>query len=307
MRIIFAGTPEFAVPSLISLAQHQTIVAIYTQPDRPAGRRRQLAMSAVKQQAIALGLPIEQPQSLNNATVLARMGAYQPDLMIVVAYGLILPAAVLAIPRYGCWNVHASLLPRWRGAAPIQRAIAAGDQLTGVCLMQMAEGLDTGPVILQRQIPITSQATAESLQQELAQLGADVLDQGLSLLQQGRLPKPQVQNRVGVSYAQKLSKSEARFAWSVSADMIERMVRAYYPWPIAEAILAGERIRIHQAVALTTMHSAQPGQILDVSLRGLDIACGLGVLRLQRVQRDGGQPISAFDYYNARRDDLAAT
>ncbi len=302
MRIVFAGTPEFAVPSLRAAASRGEVVAVYTQPDRPAGRGRQLAFSPVKQEAMERGIEVFQPASLRTEGAQEQLRALAPDLLVVVAYGLILPRAVLEIPRFGCWNVHASLLPRWRGAAPIQRAIEAGDAETGVCLMWMAEGLDTGPVLLSQSTPIGPEETAGELHDRLAELGAQVLSDGLGLLRAGIRPRPQPQPEEGVTYAHKLDKAEARQDWSQHAAQLARRVRAFHPWPVAEAELAGERIRIHAATALEAAHDAAPGTVLAAGRDGIDVACGEGVLRLLRVQRPGGKAISAADYLNARRD-----
>ena len=303
MRIVFAGTPEFAVPSLRVAARHGEVVAVYTQPDRPAGRGRGLAASPVKREALALRLPVLQPMTLREAPVQAQLRALQPDLMVVVAYGLILPRAVLAIPIHGCWNVHASLLPRWRGAAPIQRAIQAGDARTGVCLMRMEAGLDTGPVLLQQATAIGPEETGGQLHDRLAELGAQLLGPGLELLNGDRLPAAQVQPEQGVTYAHKLDKAEARLDWARPAAELARIVRAFNPWPVAEAEVAGERLRIHQAQALEDGSvAATPGALLAASRQGLDIACGQGVLRLRVVQREGGRAITAADWLNARRD-----
>ncbi len=303
MRIVFAGTPEFAVPSLRVAARHGEVVAVYTQPDRPAGRGRGLAASPVKREALALRLPVLQPMTLREAPVQAQLRALQPDLMVVVAYGLILPRAVLAIPIHGCWNVHASLLPRWRGAAPIQRAIQAGDARTGVCLMRMEAGLDTGPVLLQQATAIGPEETGGQLHDRLAELGAQLLGHGLELLNGDRLPAAQVQPEQGVTYAHKLDKAEARLDWARPAAELARIVRAFNPWPVAEAEVAGERLRIHQAQALEDGSvAATPGALLAASRQGLDIACGQGVLRLRVVQREGGRAITAADWLNARRD-----
>lgn len=300
MRLVFAGTPEFAVPCLRVAAERGEVVGVYTQPDRPAGRGRQLTPSPVKVEALAHGLPVFQPENFRDETARAALRALQPDLMIVVAYGLILPQAVLDIPRHGCWNVHASLLPRWRGAAPIQRAIEAGDEQTGVCLMQMEKGLDTGPVLLSLATPITGTDTGGSLHDRLAALGAEVLGDGLKLLRAGMKPVAQVQAAEGVTYAHKLDKAEARLDWSQPASLLARKVRAFHPWPIAEAAVAGERLRIHAAQALPGATGRLPGEILAASRDGIDIACGEGALRLLQVQREGGRPQSASDYLNAR-------
>lgn len=302
MRIVFAGTPEFAVSSLRAAARHHEVVAVYTQPDRPAGRGRGLAPSPVKLEAVARGIPVYQPESLKDAAAQQQLRDLQPDLMVVVAYGLILPRAVLAIPTHGCWNVHASLLPRWRGAAPIQRAIQAGDETTGVCLMQMEAGLDTGPVLLHQELPIAATDTGGQLHDRLAELGAQVLSDGLGLLRAGIKPIARPQPEQGVTYAHKLDKAEAKLDWAQDAGALARTVRAFNPWPIAEAMLAGERVRIHGAVALDLAHGQVPGTVLAAGREGIDIACGQGALRLRVLQREGGKAITAADYLNARRD-----
>ncbi|MBD8695848.1 methionyl-tRNA formyltransferase [Stenotrophomonas sp. CFBP 13718] len=302
MRIVFAGTPEFALSSLRAAARHHEVVAVYTQPDRPAGRGRGLAPSPVKLEAVARGIPVYQPESLKDEAAQQQLRDLQPDLMVVVAYGLILPKAVLAIPTHGGWNVHASLLPRWRGAAPIQRAIQAGDAQTGVCLMQMEAGLDTGPVLLQQALPISPTDTGGQLHDKLAALGEQVLSDGLGLLRAGLIPVKQPQPAEGVTYAHKLDKAEARLDWTADADALARTVRAFNPWPIAEAQLAGERVRIHGAVALEDNGGHAPGTVIAAAREGIDIACGHGALRLRVLQREGGKAITAADYLNARRD-----
>ena len=241
LRIVFAGTPEFSVPCLAAChASGAELVAVYSQPDRPAGRGRKLMPSAVKQAALDLGVPVEQPDSLRFAEAQQTLATYRPDLLVVVAYGLILPRKVLAIPRLGCWNVHASLLPRWRGAAPIQRAILAGDSETGVDLMQMEAGLDTGPVLLERRTPIARSDTGGSLHDRLSMLGADVLAEGLRRLRAGEALAATAQPADGATYAHKLDKAEARLDFSRPAIELERQVRAFDPWPVAEGELAGE-------------------------------------------------------------------
>lgn len=302
MRIVFAGTPEFAVPSLRAAHARAEVVAAYTQPDRPAGRGRGLTPSPVKQQAEAWSIPVLQPETLKARDAQQALRELAPDVIVVVAYGLILPRAVLGIPRFGCWNVHASLLPRWRGAAPIQRAIEAGDTQTGVCLMQMEAGLDTGPVMLTQSLGIGAEETGGQLHERLAELGASVLKDGLGLLRAGMRPVPQPQSADGVTYAHKLEKQEARLDWSQPAQVLARKVRAYEPWPVAEGLVAGERLRIRGAVALDLGHDAEPGTLLAASKQGLDIACGEGALRLRVIQRAGGNAITAADYLNARRD-----
>ncbi|MFT4246569.1 MAG: methionyl-tRNA formyltransferase [Pseudomonas sp.] len=306
MRIVFAGTPEFAVPALRAAAQRHEVVAVYTQPDRPAGRGRGLTPSPVKLEAIARGIPVLQPESLKSPESQEALRRLAPDLMVVVAYGLILPKAVLAIPVNGCWNVHASLLPRWRGAAPIQRAVEAGDAETGVCLMLMEAGLDTGPVLLEQRTPIAEEETGGQLHDRLAGLGAQVLADGLGLLRAGIRPVPRPQPAEGVVYAHKLDKAEARLDWGQPAALLARRVRAFNPWPVAEATLAGERVRIHGAIALDQAHAQVPGTLLAASRQGIDVACGEGVLRLRVLQREGGKAITAADYLNARRDLLVA-
>lgn len=302
MKIVFAGTPAFAVSSLRAAARHHEVVAVYTQPDRPAGRGRGLAPSPVKLDAIARGIPVFQPDSLKTPEAQQQLRDLAPDLMVVVAYGLILPKAVLTIPTHGCWNVHASLLPRWRGAAPIQRAIQAGDAETGVCLMQMEAGLDTGPVLLKQHIAIGPNDTGGQLHDRLAALGEQVLSDGLGLLRAGIKPIAQPQPEAGVTYAHKLDKAEARLDWAQNAHALARTVRAFNPWPIAEAMLAGERVRIHGAIALDDNQGKAPGTLLGASRDGIDIACGQGALRLRVLQREGGKAITAADYLNARRD-----
>jgi len=301
MRIVFAGTPEFAVPSLRAAAQRNEVVAVYTQPDRPAGRGRGLAASPVKVEALARGLAVLQPETLKTQLSRDALRALQPDLLVVVAYGLILPQSILDIPTQGCWNVHASLLPRWRGAAPIQRAIEAGDSETGVCLMKMEKGLDTGPVLLSLRTSIGAAETGGQLHDRLATLGAQVLADGLGLLRAGMRPVPQPQPDAGVTYAHKLDKAEARLDWSQPAEVLARKVRAFNPWPMAEAQLAGERVRIHGAIAVPVAHARAPGEVLLASREGIDVACGEGALRIRVLQREGGKAITAADYLNARR------
>src|SRR5688572_7330594 len=306
MRIVFAGTPDFAVPSLRAAAQRNEVVAVYTQPDRPAGRGRELTPSPVKREALLRGIEVLQPENFRTALSKDALRALQPDLMVVVAYGLILPQTVLDIPTYGCWNVHASLLPRWRGAAPIQRAIEAGDSESGVCLMQMEKGLDTGPVLLSQKLDIGEHDTGGQLHDHLSTLGAQVLSDGLGLLRAGIRPMPQPQPEEGVTYAHKLDKSEAKLDWSQPARVLVNKVRAFNPWPMAEAQVAGERLRLHGAVALDDAHQAPPGTLLRASRDGLDVAAGEGVLRIRVLQREGGKAITAADYLNARRDLVTA-
>ncbi len=281
---------------------------MYTQPDRPAGRGRRLTPSPVKQAALDAGIPVRQPQTLKDRETLAQLESDAPDLMVVVAYGLILPKAALRIPAHGCWNVHASLLPRWRGAAPIHRALLAGDSETGVALMRMQAGLDTGPVLLERRAAIGPDGTAATLHDRLAVLGAEMLGDGLKRLARGESLIETPQSETGITYAHKLEKSEARLDWRESAAMLARKVRAFTPWPVAEALIDGELVRIHAAQAIdaafdeasSTNHP--PGCVVGDSREFLDVATGDGVLRILELQRAGGRRVSARDWLNARRD-----
>ncbi|MBE1162319.1 methionyl-tRNA formyltransferase [Dyella acidiphila] len=301
MRIVFAGTPEFSVPCLEACrSSGAEVVAVYTQPDRPAGRGRKLTPSPVKEAALAAGIPVEQPQSLKTVEARQTLAAYRPDLMVVVAYGLILSPKVLALPRLGCWNVHASLLPRWRGAAPIQRAILAGDTATGVDLMQMEAGLDTGPVLLERRTEIQHSDTGGTLHNRLALLGADVLMEGLCRTLAGETLPSQPQSGQGVLYAHKLEKAEAKLDFNKPGLALEHQVRAFDPWPVAEGEIAGENVRIWAAHAVTQDLSAHPGTVVEARRDGIDIACIDGVLRVTALQRAGGKRITAADYLNAR-------
>ena len=301
LRLVFAGTPEFSVPCLEACrASGAEVVAVYTQPDRPAGRGRKLTPSPVKQAAVAAGIVVEQPESLKSAEAQQLLATYRPDLLVVVAYGLILSRKVLAIPRLGCWNVHASLLPRWRGAAPIQRAILAGDTESGVDLMQMEAGLDTGPVLLQRRTPITGTDTGGTLHDRLSALGADVLAEGLRHTLAGETLAATSQPDEGVIYAHKLDKAEAKLDFNRPAPELERQVRAFDPWPVAEGEIAGEPLRIWAAQAIELDHDAAPGSVLATGRDGIDLACGHGALRVTALQRAGGKRIGALDYLNAR-------
>lgn len=304
LRVVFAGTPEFAVPCLSACVQPDIeVVAVYTQPDRPAGRGRKLTPGPVKQAALERGYRVEQPENFRSAEARRILAELTPDLMVVVAYGLILSQKVLDIPRLGCWNVHASLLPRWRGAAPIQRAVLAGDTYSGICLMQMEKGLDTGPVIARSATPLATEETGGSLHDRLSVLGADLLRQQLSAVAQTRRkPASEAQSDDGVEYARKLDKAEAAIDWNRSALAIERQVRAFDPWPVAEADVAGERLRIWSALALPGVADAAPGTLLAAGREGIDIATADGIVRLREIQRAGGRRMAARDYLNARPD-----
>lgn len=302
LRLVFAGTPHFALPPLRALlAGSHCPLAVYTQPDRPAGRGRRLRPSPVKEAALAAGIAVREPQTLRDPKEVDALAALAPDLMVVVAYGLILPPSILAVPRFGCWNLHASLLPRWRGAAPVARAIEAGDGETGVCLMQMDEGLDTGPVLACRRAPILATDTTATLEARLAELSAALLTEHLDRLAAGHPPVPRPQPREGVCYARKLSKEEALLDPREPAATLARRVRAFQPWPVAEIDLAGERVRVFEAVALPgTPDQGEPGQVLAASAAGIEIACGEGRLCILRLQRPGGRVLGAAEYLHGR-------
>jgi len=301
LRVAFAGTPDFALPAFHALVgSRHTVVGVLTQPDRPKGRGRQLAASPVKLAAQACGVPVSQPVKLKTEADRADLAAWQPDVLVVVAYGLILPRAALDLPRLGCVNIHASLLPRWRGAAPIQRAILAGDAQTGVSIMRMDVGLDTGPVFSERTVAIAPGETGGSLHDRLAAEGAsavvEVLDQ---LSTNGASSTPQRED--GVTYASKIDKAEALIDWSRGAIEIERQVRAFNPWPIAETRLDGEQLRIYSARAIDCDHESiggESGKIIAVSSDSIVVACGRGRLALTEVQRPGRRPVAARDLIN---------
>lgn len=307
LRIVFAGTPEFAAESLKALLQQgeHEVIAVYTQPDRPAGRGRELKASPVKELALARKLTVLQPPNFRDPFAVAELAELKPDLMIVAAYGLILPRSVLDIPRLGCLNVHASLLPRWRGAAPIQRAILAGDRETGITIMQMEEGLDTGPMRYRMSCPISASDTAGSLHDRLALLGGEALVAALELLQEGELPS-EPQDDAATTYATKLSKEEARLDWSRPAAELDRAVRAYNPVPVAFTTLAGQTLRVWEASATGATTTAPPGMIVAADRDGLSVAAGGGsVLCIETLQLPGGKPLSILQLLNARRDQLA--
>lgn len=303
MRIVFAGTPEFAAQHLQALLDAgRQIVAVYTQPDRPAGRGQKLAPSPVKQLALQHGIAVYQPQTLRDPTAQAELAALKPDLMVVVAYGLILPQVVLDTPRLGCINSHASLLPRWRGAAPIQRAVQAGDASSGVTVMQMEAGLDTGPMLLKVSTTITATDTGGSLHDRLAQLGSAAVVEALGKLAAGEL-RGEVQDDSQATYAHKLNKDEARLDWSRPAVELERLIRAFNPWPICHSTLHGEPLKV--LAATLGEGTGQPGQILAASKDGLTVACGEGALCLTRLQLPGGKPLNFADLFNSRREQFA--
>lgn len=304
LRIVFAGTPEFAAVHLQALLDAGLApVAVYTQPDRPAGRGQKLMASPVKQLAATHGIPVLQPQTLRDAAAQAELAALQPDLMVVVAYGLILPQAVLDIPPLGCINSHASLLPRWRGAAPIQRAVQAGDAESGVTVMQMEAGLDTGPMLLKVTTPIAADDTGGSLHDRLATLGAAAVVEAIPQLAAGTL-HGEVQDDALATYAHKLNKDEARLDWSRPAVELERLVRAFNPWPVCHTTLGAAALKVYAAEV--GEGQGAPGEILAASRDGLTVACGAGALRLTRLQLPGGKPLGFADLYNSRREQFAA-
>ncbi|MCB1905295.1 MAG: methionyl-tRNA formyltransferase [Gammaproteobacteria bacterium] len=301
LKIVFAGTPEFSLPPLQALLQseHQ-ITAVYTQPDRPAGRGRRLMPSPVKQLALTNELQVFQPLNFKREEDLLQLESLSADLMVVVAYGLILPARVLRAPRLGCINIHASLLPRWRGAAPIQRAIQAGDRQTGVTIMRMDAGLDTGPMLLVKTCPISDRDTAASVHDRLAVLGAEALLEALPGVADGSLAA-QMQDESGACYAQKLDKAEALIDWTRPAIEIDRLVRAFIPWPVAQTELDGKPLRIWRcSVQPGIGGAAQPGCVVAADQRGIDVVTGNAVLRIHELQPPGKRVMSAAEFLNAR-------
>ena len=310
LRVAFAGTPPFALPALAALCAQHDVVGVLTQPDRPSGRGRRLTASAVKQAALELKLPLAQPRTLSSEDSRAELTAWHAEVLVVAAYGLILPLEVLTLPPLGCVNIHASLLPRWRGAAPIERAILAGDAETGVSIMQMDAGLDTGPVLLQRRLGIRSDHTGGSLREELATLGAGALLEALSALDAGTA-RATPQGETGVTYAARIEKTEARIDWTRDALEIERQVRAFNPRPVAETRLAGEPLRILAARAVASADNGRdlttngrtsaanfgrPGLIVGLQGETMLVQCGRGCLGVTHVQRPGRRPVSVRDY-----------
>ncbi|WBV21913.1 methionyl-tRNA formyltransferase [Pantoea piersonii] len=301
LKIIFAGTPDFAARHLDALlaSEHQ-VVGVFTQPDRPAGRGNKLTPSPVKTLAQTHAIPVFQPKSLRPAENQQLVADLQADVMVVVAYGLILPQAVLAMPRLGCINVHGSLLPRWRGAAPIQRSLWAGDSETGVTIMQMDVGLDTGDMLYKLSCPITAQDTSATLYDKLAQLGPQGLLETLSQLADGRA-QPEKQDDAQANYAEKLSKEEARLDWQLSAAQLERCIRAFNPWPVSYFLIEDQPVKVWQATVLPHV-AKQPGEIVAADKHGIQVATAEGVLNLQLLQPAGKKAMSAQDLLNSRRE-----
>ena len=299
LKVIFAGTPEFAVPTLEALhAAGHDLVAVYTQPDRPAGRGRRLRPGPVKQFALEHALEVRQPVSLRDPSAQRELAALGADVMVVVAYGLLLPQAVLDAPRLGCVNVHASLLPRWRGAAPIHRAVLAGDRETGVTIMQMERGLDTGPALARKAVPIGPDDTTGTLHDTLAALGAELLVETLPALARGDA-SPEIQDERLATYADKLTKAEARLDWRAPAERLDRQVRGLVPWPVAETHLDGQTLRVWEATPRPGQASP-PGTIIAAGPEGIDVACGDGLLRIRRLQLPGKRAIDAGAFANGR-------
>ena len=301
LNIIFAGTPDFAAKHLKALIDsNHNVIAVFSQPDRPAGRGNKLKASPVKQLAIKNNLPVYQPTTLKtieNQQVIANLNA---DIMIVVAYGLILPQAVLDMPKLGCLNVHGSLLPKWRGAAPIQRACWAGDSETGITIMQMDAGLDTGDMLYKLACPIEPSDTSATLYEKLAKLGPQALLETLTLMNQGKI-KPEKQQQSQATYAEKLSKQEAKLDWNLSAIQLERCVRAFNPWPVSYFEVNGEPIKVWQAQVMATQHNQPVGTILQADKKGICIATSDGSLNMTILQPAGKKPMSAQDLLNSRK------
>lgn len=308
LNIVFAGTPEFAAIHLTKLLQYAlkkdsfVVSAVYTQPDKPAGRGNKLTFSAVKEVALSANLPVYQPKSLRDPAAQAELAALKPDLLIVVAYGLILPQAVLDIPTHGCINVHGSLLPKWRGAAPIQRACWAGDSETGITIMQMDTGLDSGAMLLKKSCPILPTDTSATLYHKLAEIAPCALIETIEQLKKGQL-KPEKQDESQVTFAQKLSKEEAKLNWHLSAEQLERCIRAFNPWPVSYFSHQEQTFKVWHALCELENHPTLPvGTILNADKTGLAINCAEGVLIIKELQPQGKKRMTFQDFINAKRD-----
>jgi len=302
LRIVFAGTPAFSVPTLRALIDAgQDLRAVYTQPDRPAGRGRRLTAGPVKEAALATGLPVFQPPTLRDPGVVRSLGRHEADLMVVVAYGLLLPPPVLELPRLGCVNIHASLLPRWRGAAPIAHAILAGDRESGVSIMGMETGLDTGPLYLRRAVLLENDETGRSLHDKLATLGASALLEALPGIAEGTLT-PEPQDDAAATYAGKLTKEAAWIDWTRPAVELNRMIRAFDPWPVAQTRLGETTLRLWGSeLPGGDAGSEPPGRVVRAGKTGIEVATGNGLLRITRLQSQGKRPMTAAEFLNARR------
>ena len=299
MRIIFAGTPDFAAYTLTDLiAKQHDIISVYTQPDRKTGRGQKLTPPPVKQIAIEHGIDVQQPVSLKSDEEYQVLKKFKPDLIIVVAYGMLLPQKVLDVPEHGCLNIHASLLPKWRGAAPIQRAIEAGDKKTGVCIMQMEAGLDTGPILSQAEVIIEQHDTSVSMHDKLAKIGATMLLSTLDSLTSHQT-NSRAQDHAAACYAHKITKTEATIDWRESAQAIHQKINAFNPWPICQSICNNQRVRIWQAEVIQQDSTATPGTIIKLDKNGLQIKCGTDILSVQTVQRDGSKPLPISDFVNS--------
>lgn len=304
LRIIFAGTPDFAATALSALikSEHE-VIAVYSQPDRPAGRGRKLRASPVKEVALEHDIPVYQPESLKDKDAQDELRALNADVMVVAAYGLLLPQAVLDIPRFGCLNIHASLLPRWRGAAPIQRAIAAGDKESGITIMQMNAGLDTGDILQLSACPITEQDSGGSLHDKLAEIGATAILETLENVANNTL-NPVAQDDALATYAHKLDKKEAQINWQDSAENIGRMIRAFNPWPVAYTQLEDKTLRIWQAKVLELDSKEPAGTVITCDKKGIDISCGEGVLRILKLQPSGSKAMDVAAFMNGHAKQL---
>ncbi|HOP22057.1 MAG TPA: methionyl-tRNA formyltransferase [Gammaproteobacteria bacterium] len=301
MRIVFCGTPDFAVEPLKQLIQNNyDVVAVYTQPDKGIGRGRKVQYTPVKQYALDNNIEVYQPISLRTDDAINELRDLQPDLMVVVAYGLILPQTVLDIPKIACWNIHASLLPRWRGAAPIHRALLAGDKTTGVGIMQMEAGLDTGPVYLQHECSISEIETASQLHDKLKIMGASALIECLKLLESDLLPEPMIQSEEGVTYAKKLEKSESQISWQESAKSIHQKIRAFNPWPGVVAEINGESFKLWAAESVNLTSSCNIGEIVLANKEQLVIQCGDGQLKVTEIQKPGKNKISIRQFMQSK-------
>mgnify|MGYP000934033548 CR=1 FL=1 len=303
MKIVFMGTPDFAVPTLEALYQSRhEVAAVVTQPDKPKGRGKAMAMPPVKEKALEYGIPVYQPVRVRkDEAFFEELTKIQPDVIVVIAFGQILPERILNLPKYGCINIHASLLPKYRGAAPIQWAVINGDEVSGVTTMQMDVGLDTGDMLHKLSCPISAQDTSASLYDKLAELGPQGLLETLTQLANGST-QPEVQDEALVTYAEKLSKEEARIDWSLSAAQLERCIRAFNPWPMSWLEIDEQPVKVWQASVIAETSGAEPGTIVAAGKQGIQIATGNGILNLESLQPAGKKAMSAQDLLNSRRE-----